>query len=44
MTSEDISILLKYLQKAVVPQADQDAFIKALEHLLAIQNHLVAAA
>lgn len=44
MTSEDISILVKYLQKAVVPQADQDAFIKALEHLLALRRQVVLAA
>ena len=44
MTSEDISILVKYLQKAVVPQADQDAFIKALERLLALRQRVFAAA
>jgi len=44
MTSEDIAILVKYLQKAVVPVADQDPFIKALERLLALRKHLLTAA
>ena len=33
MTRTDIEILLKYLTKATVPLADQDRFIKAVEHL-----------
>lgn len=44
MTSEDIAILVKYLEKSVVPQADQAAFIKAFEHLLALRRHLLTAA
>lgn len=44
MTQEDIAILVKYLQKAVVPQADQAAFIKAFEHLLSLRQRLLTPA
>lgn len=36
MTRQDIEILLRYLTKATVPMADQDAFIKAVERLEAL--------
>lgn len=44
MTNEDIEIIVKYLQKAVVPQGEQAEFIRAFEHLLALHRHLAAAA
>jgi hypothetical protein len=37
MTSEDITILLKYLIKAVVPPMDHDAFLQAVARLEALQ-------
>lgn len=33
MTRQDVEILLKYLTKATVPLADQDAFLHAVERL-----------
>jgi len=36
MTHADIEILLKYLVKVVVPPADHDDFIKAVERLEAL--------
>jgi hypothetical protein len=44
MTQTDIEILVKYLQKTVVPQADQAAFIKAFERLIALQKRVPVAA
>ena len=44
MTQADIEILVKYLQKAVVPASDQPEFIKAFERLLALRKHLLTAA
>jgi hypothetical protein len=38
MTHQDIDILIKYLQKAVVPQADHEAFIQAFERLISLKN------
>lgn len=38
MTQQDIDILIQYLQKAIVPQADQAAFIKAFERLIALKH------
>jgi hypothetical protein len=36
MTHADIEILLKYLVKVVVPPADHDEFIRAVERLEAL--------
>jgi hypothetical protein len=44
MTSDDIQILVKYLERAVVPQAEQAQFVKAFEHLLAVWRQLATAA
>lgn len=44
MTAADIEILVRYLQKAVVPPADQEAFMRAFQKLLALQNKAFAAA
>jgi hypothetical protein len=44
MTHQDLDILIKYLQKAVVPAADHEAFIRAFERLLALQNKGLVAA
>ena len=38
MTQQDIDILLKYLMKAVVPAADHDSFLKAVERLEALRS------
>jgi hypothetical protein len=37
MTQQDIDILIKYLQKAIVPQAEQAQFIKAFERLMSLK-------
>jgi hypothetical protein len=44
MTQQDIDILIKYLQKAVVPQADQQAFLVAVDRLVALKNKALLAA
>lgn len=44
MTQQDIDILLKYLVKAVVPPADHDTFLKAVERLAALRNKAIRAA
>lgn len=44
MTQQDIDILIKYLQKAVVPQADQQAFLAAVDRLVALKNKALLAA
>ena len=44
MTRKDIEILLKYLTKATVPMADQDAFIQAVHRLEALLNKAKTAA
>jgi hypothetical protein len=44
MTRADIEILLRYLTKATVPQADQDRFIHAVERLQALLGKVSAAA
>lgn len=38
MTRSDIEILLKYLYKVVVPAADHDKYIQAVERLEALLN------
>lgn len=38
MTQQDIDILIKYLQKAIVPQAEQARFIKAFERLVSLKQ------
>lgn len=44
MTAADIEILVRYLQKAVVPQAEIEAFMRAFQKLLALQNKALVAA
>jgi hypothetical protein len=44
MTAADIEILVRYLQKAVVPTAEQEAFMRAFQRLLALQNKAFIAA
>jgi hypothetical protein len=44
MTQQDIDILIKYLQKAVVPQADQQAFLQAVDRLFALKNKVLLVA
>ena len=44
MTNADLDILIKYLQKAVVPAADHEAFILAFERLIALKNKALLAA
>lgn len=44
MTRADIEILLRYLTKATVPMADQDAFLQAVAHLEALLHKRSAAA
>lgn len=44
MTRADVEILLQYLMKATVPQADQDRFIQAVERLQALLGKVSVAA
>jgi hypothetical protein len=44
MTQQDIDILLRYLVKVVVPQNDHDAFILAVERLVALRDKAFQAA
>ena len=44
MTNADLDILIKYLQKAVVPAADHEAFIRAFERLIALRDKGLRAA
>lgn len=44
MTRADIEILLRYLMKATVPMADQDAFIQAVQRLEALLHKAKTAA
>lgn len=44
MTREDIDILLKYLIKSIVPQADHDAFLTAVAKLEALKTKAKTAA
>jgi hypothetical protein len=44
MTPQDLEIILKYLAKTVVPQADHDAFFLAVERLRALQIKVLNAA
>jgi hypothetical protein len=44
MTPQDLEIILKYLAKTVVPQADHDAFFLAVERLQALQTKAMKAA
>jgi hypothetical protein len=44
MTTQDIDILIKYLIKAVVPQADHDAFFQAVQRLEALKTKAQKAA
>lgn len=44
MTAADIEILVRYLQKAIVPQNEIEAFMRAFQHLLALQNKAFVAA
>jgi hypothetical protein len=38
MTAQDIDILTKYLVKAIVPQAEIDQFIAAVQRLQALRQ------
>jgi hypothetical protein len=44
MTEQDITILIQYLRKVVVPSNDHEAFLKAFERLQALVNHAKQAA
>lgn len=44
MTAADIEILVRYLQKVVVPPNELDEFMRAFQRLLALQNKAFAAA
>ena len=44
MTSADLDIIIKYLQKAVVPAADHEAFIRAFERLISLRDKALLAA
>lgn len=38
MTAADIEILVRYLQKVIVPPNELDEFMRAFNKLLALQN------
>jgi hypothetical protein len=44
MTDQDLDIIIKYLEKALVPLAEQHKFVEAYERLVALRRKLQTAA
>jgi hypothetical protein len=44
MTDAELEILIKYLQKAVVPATEHETFLRAFERLIALKNKGLLAA